>query len=354
MYKVNSIYLIFLFFFFSCSNQEVNTDSAVEVKSATYKVASIFPTSLPLLGENSRKFVENVKRASDGKLNLKLFEPGALVPGLESIPAVSKGSLEMTWAATGFFSGNDSAFSFFTAVPFGPDPGEYMAWMYYGDGMKLMNEMFSKYNIHAVPCGIQPPEASGWFRKEIKSVEDFDGLKMRFFGLGAKVMEKLGVATQLLAPGEIFQSLQLGTIDSAEFANPSVDIKNGFYQVAKYYYFPGWHQPASILALMINLDIWNNMVDSHKSIIELACGDMFRQILAQGEATQWSAMKKMRDDYGVILKRWPDEIISEFEKAWQEVVIEESEKNENFKKVYDSYSKFREEYSLWSELGYLK
>jgi TRAP-type mannitol/chloroaromatic compound transport system substrate-binding protein len=317
-------------------------------------MASAFPTSLTLIGEAAPKFADKVKRASGGTIDIKVYEPGALVPSLETIPAVSKGSVASAWSSPGFFTGTDSAFAFFTTVPFGPGAAEFLGWMYYGGGLQLQTEMFAKHDIHAIPCGITPPEASGWFRKEIKSLDDLKGLKMRFFGLGAKVMDKFGVSTQLLAPGDIFQALQLGTIDATEFANPSLDEKLGFYQVAKYYYFPGWHQPASFLDLFVNQKVWDGLSDQHKAILEESCSDSLLQILAEGEATQWAAMKRMRDEHGVKIMRWSPEILKAYEKAWNEVVADESKANPNFKKVYDSYSTFRANYAIWRDYGYLQ
>jgi len=338
------------------SGTDTNTNTAAQAPAEKVQLdmASMFPTSLTLIGEAAPRFAEKIKRASGGAIEVKVYEPGALVPGLETIPAVSKGSVPSAWSSPGFFSGTDSAFAFFTTVPFGPGIPEFLAWMYYGGGLELQNEMFGQHNIHAIPCGITPPEASGWFRREIKSVDDLKGLKMRFFGLGAKVMDKLGVATQLLAPGDIFQALQLGTIDATEFANPSLDQKLGFYQVAKYYYFPGWHQQASILDFFINKARWDALSDQHQAIIELVCSDMLRQIMAEGEATQWAAMQEMREKNGVKIMRWPAEIMKAYETAWNEVIVEESAANPNFKRVYDSYSKFRQNYALWRDYGYLQ
>lgn len=336
------------------ANQAATAGPAKPQEVVQMTLASVYPTSLTLVGEAAPRLAENIKRASGGSLVLKVYEPGALVPGLESIQAVSKGSVDTAWSSPGFFAGTDTAFNIFSTVPFGPDMPEFLAWMYHGGGLELQNEMFAKHDIHAVICGIQPPEASGWFRKEIKSVDDLKGLKMRFFGLGAKVMEKLGVATQLLAPGDIFQALQLGTIDATEFSNPSLDQKLAFYQVAKYYYFPGWHQQASLIDLFINKKKWDAMSDQHKAVIEQACGDMVRHIMAEGEATQWAAIKAMRDEQGVNVKTWPPEILAAFRKAWEEVVAEESASNPDFKKVYDSYSQFRQNYSIWRDLGYLR
>jgi TRAP-type mannitol/chloroaromatic compound transport system substrate-binding protein len=337
------------------NNKAASTSSAdaAPAKKLQLNMTSVYPTSLTLVGEAAPKLAQKIKRASGGSLEFKVYEPGALVPGLESIQAVAKGSVDVAWSSPGFFSGTDSAFNIFSTVPFGPGMPEYLAWMYYGGGLELQNELFAPHNIHTIPCGIQPPEASGWFRKEIKTVADLQGLKMRFFGLGGKIMEKFGVATQMLAPGDIFQSLQLGTIDATEFSNPSLDEKLGFYQVAKYYYFPGWHQQASIIDLFINKAKWAAMSDSQQAIVELACGDMIRQVMAEGEATQWKAMQSMREK-GVQILRWPPEIMKAYEDAWKQVAAEEAAANPNFKRVFDSYSQFRANYALWREYGYLK
>jgi TRAP-type mannitol/chloroaromatic compound transport system substrate-binding protein len=337
--------------------QATSSDAAPAVPAAekvSLKVASAFPTSLALVGEGAVAFSDKVARVSGSSLEMRIFEPGALVPALEAIQAVSKGSVDAAWSTAGFFAGTDMAFNFFTAVPFGPDAPEYLAWMYHGGGLELADEMFAEHNVKYIPCGISPPEASGWFRKEIKALDDLKGMKMRFFGLGARVMDRMGVATQLLAPGDIFQALQLGTIDATEFAMPVMDESFGFYQVAKYYYFPGWHQPSSILGLFVNLDLWNGLSDQHRVVLEVACGDMVRQILARGESMQSPAMLRMRDKHDVKVMYWPQEFLDAYETAWQEVIVEESENNANFKKIYASYSKFREEFRLWGENGYLK
>ena len=317
-------------------------------------LASAFPTSLTLIGEAPVKLSQKLNRLSGGALELRVNEPGALVPALQAIQATSQGSVDAAWSNAGFFASTDSAFNIFATVPFGPGIPEYLAWIHNGGGLQLSREMFGKHGVYNIPCAIIPPEASGWFRKEIKSVGDLKGLKMRFFGLGAKVMAKLGVSTQLLAPGDIFQALQLGTIDATEFSLPVMDQKLGFHQVAKFYYFPGWHQQATFLEFYINRKKWDALSDVHKAVIELACGDLTRDVIAEGEATQWRAMTEMRDKNGVQLKRWSPEIMAAIEKAWNDVVAEESAANPNFKRVYASYARFRSDYSIWREYGYLK
>jgi TRAP-type mannitol/chloroaromatic compound transport system substrate-binding protein len=317
-------------------------------------LASAFPSSLTLIGEAAPKLAKKVDRISGGALEIRVNEPGALVPALQAIQATSQGSVDAAWSNAGFFASTDSAFNMFATVPFGPGIPEYLAWVHNGGGLQLSREMFGKHGVHNIPCAIIPPEASGWFRKEIKSPADLRGLKMRFYGLGAKVMAKLGVATQLLAPGDIFQALQLGTIDATEFSLPSMDQKFGFYQVAKFYYFPGWHQQATILELYVNKKKFDSLSDQHKAVLEAACGELTRDVIAEGEATQFRAMTEMRDKHGVQIKRWSPEIMAALEKAWKEVIAEESASSPNFKRVYESYSKFRAEYAIWRDHGYLK
>jgi TRAP-type mannitol/chloroaromatic compound transport system substrate-binding protein len=317
-------------------------------------LASAFPSSLTLIGEAAPKLAKKVERISGGTLEIRVNEPGALVPALQAIQATSQGSVDAAWSNGGFFASTDSAFNMFASVPFGPGIPEYLAWIYHGGGLQLSRELFGKHGIHNIPCAIIPPEASGWFRKEIKTVQDLKGLKMRFFGLGAKTMAKLGVATQLLAPGDIFQALQLGTIDATEFSLPSMDQKFGFYQVAKFYYFPGWHQQATFLEVYVNKKRFDSLSEQHKAMLESACGELTRDVIAEGEATQWRAMTEMRDKHGVKIMRWSPEIMAAIEKAWNEVIAEESKANPNFKRVYGSYAKFRADYAVWREHGYLK
>lgn len=241
----------------------------------------------------------------------------------------------------------------FTTVPFGPDSGEFLAWFDYGGGNELMREMLGKYNIYPINCGLISPEASGWFKREIKTLDDLKGLKMRFFGLGANVMQKLGVSTQLLQPGDIFQALQLGTIDATEFSMPTMDLSLGFHQAAKFYYFPGWHQQTSIGQLYINIKKWEEYSKTQKAIIVNSCKANMLDEFSEGEAKQFAAMKELQSK-GVIIKKWGPEFISAFEEKWQEVVKEESAKSPSFTKVWASYAKFREEYKVWREHGYMK
>ena len=225
----------------------------------------------------------------------------------------------------------------FSAVPFGPEIGEYMGWMKYGGGEKMMQELARKYNIEAMLCGTIAPEASGWFRKEIKSVDDLKGLKMRFFGLGANVMQKLGVQTQILQAGEIFQALQLGTIDATEFSMPVMDLTLGFHQVAKHYYFPGWHQMATFLHLMMSKQKWAELSDRRRKSSRPHAKRRCCTTTSEGEAVQGKALKEIQSQ-GVTLHYWPKEILDAYRKAWTEVIEEQKAKSPEFAKAWASLS----------------
>jgi TRAP-type mannitol/chloroaromatic compound transport system substrate-binding protein len=266
---------------------------------------------------------------------------------------VAQGTVKAAWAGAGWFAGKDSAFNMFSSVPFGPNIPEYLAWMYRGGGLETSREMFHAHGVHNVPCILIPPEASGWFQRDIRSVGELKGLKMRFFGLGAKVLQKLGVVTFQLPPSDILEALKSGALDATEFSLPSIDKPLNFQSVAKYYYFPGWHQQATFFDLYINKATWDGLDPRHQAIIESACGDTMRETIAEGEAAQWKAMKELQAE-GVKLRRWSPEILVAFENAWKEVVAEESEKNPNFRKLYASFSKFRENYAIWRHFNALQ
>ncbi|MBF86976.1 MAG: C4-dicarboxylate ABC transporter [Pelagibacterales bacterium] len=334
-------------------NSSENTSSEKKEDSVVrWKMASTFPGNLNIIGEGGLNFIKRIDTVSNGSIKIKFFEPGALVPPLEVFDAVSTGAVDAGWSTAGYWAGKIPAVQFFTAVPFGPNASEFLAWYHEGGGKQLWEEIYARHNLHPVQCELISPEASGWFKNEITSLDDLKGLKMRFFGLGAKVMDKVGANTQLLAGGDIYPALELGTIDATEFAMPSIDLDLGFYQIAKHYYFPGWHQPASALELMINLDKWNALSESQKAQIEATCSENVVKTLAMAESRQPKALEELQSK-GVTLHRWSDEVLAELEAAWFEVVEEESASNEDFARVWNSLSEFRKSYKTWKDLGFV-
>lgn len=329
-----------------------NAGEAEAQDQVRWKLASTYPGSLPQLGTLGVRIQDQLEAISDGAIRLRFYEPGALVPPLEVFDAVSEGSIEAAWSTPGYWVGKIPSAPLFSAVPFGPAASEYIAWYYFGGGRELYEEIFGAFDIKPIICGVLAPEASGWFREEITSTEQLSGLKMRFFGLGAKVMEKMGVSTQLIAAGDIYPALELGSIDATEFSMPAIDYNLGFYQVAKHYYLPGWHQQSTLFELLINQDKWDELSPQTQAMIETVCGDNVRYGIAEGEAIQIEALRKIEEE-GVTIHRWPDEVLAELEAAWLEVVEEESAKDADFARVWESLSTFRENYAQWRELGYL-
>jgi TRAP-type mannitol/chloroaromatic compound transport system substrate-binding protein len=335
-----------------CASFALGAATAHAEPVVTLEMLSTSAGSVPILGQAAHRLAEKVKRASGGEIEITFREPSGALTGSEVANAVAEGKVDAAWAGAGWFSTHDITFNFFSSVPFGPGVGEYLAWMYEGGGLEMARRMFQAQGVYNIPCGLTPPEASGWFRHEIRSLDDLKGMKMRFFGLGAKVMEKMGVETIDIPPPEIFSALQSGKLDAAEFSLPATDEPLGLQEVAKYYYFPGWHQPATFFDLDINLAVWDKLEDRHKAIIELACSDEIREMVAESEAAQWKTIDALKAE-GVHIRRWPPLVLVAFEDAWKEVVAEESAKNPNFKRVYESYAAFREKFRPWKFLSSL-
>ena len=315
-----------------------------------WKMASAYPSSLPQLGTLAKKLDRDIWRVSDGLLEVKFYEPGALVPPLEMFDAARAGVIDAAFSSPGFWGNKLPALQLFAAIPFGPSAQEFLAWIYFGGGQELFNEIYNANGIHSIFCGLIAPEAAGWFRKRIRTVEDLKGLKMRFFGLGAKVMRKLGVVTSRLTSGDIYMAFESGEIDAAEFSMPAIDLKLGLHRMIKNYYFPGWHQPSTMFELMINLKKWKALPASAKAQIKAVCGDNIRHGLAEGAAAQFNALKELQSE-GVAIRRWPGEILDALKSAWTEVAKEEAKADRDFKRVWQSLNAFRENYAIWRELN---
>lgn len=316
------------------------------------KIHSAFGRNVFVIGPGPYNVSNAVKEMSGGEVDMHIFEPGALVPGTQYYDPVSTGSIDGAWGTPGYNVHKNFAYAFFSAVPFGPGAGEYLGWWYHGGGRELAEEMYAKDNIKMFLCNLIAPESSGWFRNEIKSTADLKGLKMRFFGLGAKVMEKFGVSTQLLAGGDIYPALELGSIDATEFSMPAIDKDLGFYQIAKHNYFPGWHQQSTLGEMLFNMDKFNKLSKGQQVMVEQACKAQVVTSYAETEAKQGAAMA-FHESKGVTIHRWSPEILAELEGAWKEVIAEEIKATPEAAKIWASMSKFRDEYKVWKKNGYL-
>lgn len=318
------------------------------------KTPIAFGSHLPALGTPIVWVSDQLATVSDGSVKMKIYEPGKLVSPKEILDAVSSGKVNSGYATAGYWQGKMPAAALFSAVPFGPEAGEYMAWMYYGNGLKLYQEMYDTngYNVKVLPCAIISPETSGWFSKPIEKPEDLQGLNMRFFGLGASVMEKLGVGTVQLPGGEIFGALEKGAIDASEFSQPAIDQRLGFHKIVKYNYFPGWHQQATVFELLINKDTWNKMSKGQQALVDTTCKASMTNAIAEGEAMQFPVMQKAKEN-GVEIRYWNQTMLDTFKKTWDEVVAEKTAEDPFFKKVWDDMSTFRSGYDLWEANAFL-
>jgi len=323
-----------------------------EVQAKTLQMQSVYPSTFLIIGDVGKQLGGRVKALTNGALDLEFQEPGALVPAPEAWDSVSIGGIETAWYSPGFAQSVVPSAAMFTSVPFGPEAPEYLAWYYHGGGEALWSEIAGRHNIVPILCGTIPPEASGWFREEITSLDQLKGKKMRIFGLGARVMQKLGVQAMTLPVGDTVPALELGIIDAAEISMPALDLKLGMNKYAKHYYFPGWHQQTSLFNLIVNKDVWTGLPDNQKLAVTEVCRSAVTQTLAWGEAIQFQALETLQAD-GVQLHKWPEPILAAMRAAWEEVAAEMAAEDADFKRVWQSYSDFRKAFSVWKKLGYM-
>ncbi|UWR01332.1 TRAP transporter substrate-binding protein (plasmid) [Rhodobacteraceae bacterium S2214] len=327
--------------------------SAVQAQD-TIEMTSAFGSNLPILGTAGVDFVSKINSISS-EVQFEHFDPGKLVPTLEALDAVSNGSVDAAYTTSGYWQGKITSASLFAAVPFGPEAGEFLGWILYDDGADLWQGMYDNagYDVKVLPCGIIAPETSGWFKNEINSAADLEGLNMRFFGLGAEVMQRLGVSTSLLAGGDIFPALERGAIDATEFSMPLIDARLGFYKIAQYNYFPGWHQPSTLFELLVNIDVWDDMSETAQNQIEVACLANITTNFAEGEAKNFDAMVDNVENNGVTVKQWDPEMLDLFESNWNEIAQELAAEDEYFATVWADLSEYREGYKNWATNIYL-
>ena len=321
--------------------------SMPEVK---WRMTSSFPKALDTIYGTAETFAKYMAEATDNKFQVQVFAAGEIVPGLEAANAVSAGTVEMCHTASYYYWGKDPTYAFGTAVPFGLNSRHQNAWMYYGGGIDLMNEFYATKNLIAYPCGNTGAQMGGWFRKEIKSVADMQGLKMRIGGFGGKVISKIGVVPQQIAGGEIYQALEKGTIDAAEWVGPYDDEKLGFYKVAPYYYYPGWWEGGAMLHAMINTAKWAELTPLYQSLVKTACQAANVDMQAKYDARNPGALKKLAAS-GAKLAPFPQDVLEACFTAAKETYAEINAGNAPFKKIHDAMMAFRADAYLWSQFS---
>ena len=311
-----------------------------------WRMASSFPKSLDTLYGTAEQIATRVSRLTEGRFEIRVFAAGEIVPPLQVMDAVQNGTVECGQTAGYYYVGKNPAFAFDTALPFGLNCRQQNAWMYYGGGMELMRELFRAHNIINFPCGNTGTQMAGWYRKEIKTVADLKGLKMRVAGLAGQILARLGVVPQQIGGPDIYPALEKGTIDAAEWVGPYDDEKLGFQKVAKYYYYPGWWEGSAQLSVYVNMKQWASLPRSYQEALEVACAESNIHMVAKYDARNTEALRKLVNG-GAQLRPFPRPVMDACYKSALELYDEFSAKSPEFKKIYGAWRQFRDDQFLW-------
>lgn len=320
-------------------------------KRFNWKMVTTWPPNLPILQQGAEKFAKDVETMTDRRFRIRVSAAGELIPAMQTFDAVSQGTVEMGHGAAYYWAGKIPAAQFFTAVPFGMNAQGMNAWLYSGGGLSLWQDLYRPFNVVPFPMGNTGVQMGGWFREEIKSVKDLKGLKMRIPGLGGKVMARAGVNPVLLAGGEIYTALERGTIDATEFIGPFHDLRLGLYRAAKYYYYPGWHEPGPTLELSINRKAWESLPKAYQLIVETAAAAANNWMLAEFESKNHEALTELTQKHQVKVKAFPEEVLTELRKHTADALEAEAQKDKDFKRIYQAYQNFRAQYESWRQIS---
>ncbi len=337
----------------ACKRKEEKNTSGPFIstrKKYRWKMVTTWPPNFPILGEGCKMLSKWVEEATDGQLRIRVFGGGELVPPLEVFEAVSSGTAQMGSGASYYWAGRAAATQFFSTVPFGMNAQQMNAWLTAGDGMQLWEELYDGFNMIPFNAGNTGVQMGGWFNKKIDTPEDFRGLKMRMPGLGGKVLEKMGGSAVLLAGGEIYTGLERGVIDATEWIGPFHDYHMGFHKIAKYYYYPGWHEPGTTLEMVVNKRHFNTLPKSFQTILRQATQRLSMWTLAAFEAQNASYLQKIKEEAKVLILPFSKEVLTTLREKTEEVLSELSATDPVSAKVYKSYRSFHTKANEWAQL----
>ncbi|HEX9859057.1 MAG TPA: TRAP transporter substrate-binding protein [Paracoccaceae bacterium] len=323
---------------------------AQDAPKIAWRLTSSFPKSLDTIYGAAETMAKHVSDMTGGNFTIQVFAAGEIVPGLQAADAAAAGTVEACHTASYYYWGKDATYALGTAVPFGLNVRQQNGWFYYGGGNDLMNEFYGTQGLYGLPCGNTGAQMGGWFRKEINTVADLTGLKMRIGGFAGRVMEKLGVVPQQIAGGDIYPSLEKGTIDAAEWVGPYDDEKLGFYKVAPYYYYPGWWEGGAALHTIFNKAAYDGLPDTYKAVLHAACQAANGDMLASYDHKNPTALKTLMGA-GAQLRPFSVEILDACYKAAQEVYAEITATNPAFAKIYESQLAFKRDAYVWAQLS---
>ena len=314
--------------------------------AARWRLATGWPRSLDAMHGSAELMARRIASVTEGRFEIKVSAGNELVPALQQFDAVQQGSIDACHTLTSFFIGKVPALAFDAGIAFGLNARQQNAWMYHGGGLELLRDVCRPYGIYPIPCGNVGVQMGGWYRKEIKTVEDLKGLKFRIGGFGGTILSRLGVVPQQIATGEIYSALERGAIDAAEWIGPYDDEKLGFHKVAKFYYYPGWWEGSAQVSLLVNLKQWEALPKAFQDTLEMAATEQNLLMAADYDAKNPAALKRLVAQ-GTQLRAFPKAVMDACYKATEETVAEFSAKNADFKRVYEAWAKFRDDENTW-------
>ena len=316
-----------------------------------WKMVTTWPKNFPGLGMAAENFSRMINGMSDGRMQVQVYGANELVPAMGVFEAVSSGSVEMAHGASYYWKGKISASPFFTSVPFGLNAQEMNGWLFHGGGMELWRELYEPFNLVPFAAGNTGVQMAGWFNREINSVDDLKGLKMRIPGYGGEVLNRAGGTAVNIPGGELYTSLQTGVIDATEWVGPYNDLAFGFYQVAKYYYYPGWHEPGPTLELIVNKTALESLPADLQAMVEVTARAVNQDMLDEYTARNNTALRELVEKHGVQVRRLPDDVLKALHDIAQDIYRETAQQDASFAKVYESYNAFAEQAKAYHKIS---
>ncbi len=336
----------------ACTQQQGGGAVSGDLPRVQWKMATSWPQSLDTIYGGAQTISDRISALTDGRFTIEPYAAGEIVPGLNVLDAVQEGTVECGHSASYYYVGKNEALAFGTTVPFGLNAQQQNAWYYHGGGLEVMHKLYADFNAISFPAGNTGVQMGGWFKNNIQTVSDLNGLKMRIPGLGGKVMAELGVNVQVLPGGEIFLALDRGAIDAAEFVGPYDDEKLGLQNAAKYYYYPGWWEPGATLDATVNLTAWNSLPTEYQEVFKTAAYESNISMLAKYDALNGAALKTLVAG-GTELIAYSDEILSAANEATTALLEDSANSDATFKEVYESWKQFRDDIRSWNKVNEL-
>ncbi len=324
---------------------------AISSNKQQWKMVTTWPKNFPGVGTGAERLAKLIGELSDGRLTVKVYGAGELVPALEVFDAVSRGTAQMGHGAAYYWKGKHPATQFFVTVPFGMTAQEVNAWLYYGGGLELWREVYTPFGLWPAAAGNTGVQMAGWFNKEINTVDDLKGLKMRIPGFGAEALRRAGGTPVIMPGGEVFSALQRGAVDAVEWVGPYNDLASGLYRAAKYYYYPGWHEPGAVAECMINKNAYEALPKYLKAIVDNACRVINLDMLSEYTARNQAALDTLINKHKVQLRRLPDQVLKNLRQLANEAVAESAANDPLSKKVFTSFTRFRDQVMQWHEIS---